>query len=362
MSRSLRAAVIGLGWAGTVHARALAHMDGVNLVAVADTDPVRRVAYPAQRQAIDVNELLTLDLDYCVVATPTATHEEVGLTLADAGINALIEKPLAPTLEASLRLVDAFDRRALIAAVGHTERRNPAIGELAARLRTGEFGTLYALATRRHSPFPDRIRDVGVVTDIGIHDVDLVAYLTGRHITSVAARTAHISGRAHEDLATATCVLDGAGLATIELSRIAPLKERLVTVYTAAGRVSVDALTCTITHHTNASLQAGERADRFPGMTTGPIISRHIDGPEPFYAQNAAFRDALQGRPHDIVTLREGAAAVAATEAILTAARTNASTPVPAPVPTALPGPQAASHDAPAAAFTSRTSLEGSPL
>jgi len=318
-------------------------MDGVDLVAVADTDPDRRAAYPALHQAVDVDGLLALDLDYCVVATPTATHDQVGLALAAAGINALIEKPLASTLAASRRLVDAFDQQRLVAAVNHTERRNPAIGELVARLRSGEFGPIYTVATRRHSPFPDRIRDVGVVSDIGIHDVDLVAYLTGHQITSVTAHTVRISGRSHEDLATATCVLDGGGLATIEVSRIAPLKERLVTLYTASGRVSVDAITRTITHHTNAAHQGIGQSEGFPGMAAGPMIRCRVDGAEPFYAQNEAFRDALYGRSHDIVTLHEGAAAVAATEAILTAAQTGSSTPVPRLQP--------AGHDVPATAL-----------
>ncbi|PZG45875.1 hypothetical protein C1I98_15085 [Spongiactinospora gelatinilytica] len=328
MSPPLRAAVIGLGWAGSVHAQALARIDGVELVAVADTDPTRRAAYPHLYQAADVTGLLGHDLDYCVVATPTATHEQVGLTLADAGINALIEKPLAPTLAAALRLAAAFEQRGLVASVGHTERRNPAIAELATRLRAGDFGDLYALATRRHSPFPDRIRDTGVVSDIGIHDVDLIAYLTGRPISSVAARTASLTGRGHDDLAVAWCLLDDGGLASMELSRVAPLKERLLVLHTAAGRVSVDAVTRTITHHTNAAIGAGAPLTGFRGMSRGRVISHHIEGPEPFHAQSLAFRDALRGRAHDLVTLREGVAAVAATEAILAAARLGTDVPV----------------------------------
>ncbi|MFI6296646.1 Gfo/Idh/MocA family protein [Nonomuraea sp. NPDC050790] len=329
MNRPLRAAVIGLGWAGTVHANALTRIDGVNLVAVADPDPVRRAAYPHVHQAADVSELLPHGLDYCIVATPTATHEQIGLALADASIHALIEKPLAPSLAASRRLVDAFERRGLIAAVGHTERRNPAIAELATLLRTGEFGQVYAVATRRHSPFPDRVHDVGVVTDIGIHDLDLITYLTGRRITSITAHTMRVSGRGHDDAAMAMCMLEGGGMATVEVSRLAPLKERLIILHTAAGRVCVDAVTRTITHHLNAADGSDPGPGGFPGMAPGRIIIHQVEGLEPFHAQSLAFRDALQGRAHDLVTLREGAAAVAATEATLASAHSGITVTVP---------------------------------
>ncbi|NRQ33942.1 Gfo/Idh/MocA family oxidoreductase [Nonomuraea sp. NN258] len=329
MKRTLRTAVIGLGWAGTVHARVLSRMEGIDLVAVADSDPEQLARYPSLHQATHMEQLLHLGLDYCVVATPTETHEEIGLMLAAAGINALIEKPLASNLAAAVRLADAFDHEGLMACVGHTERRNPAIRDLAGRLHAGDYGSIYAIATRRHSPFPDRIRDVGVVTDIGIHDVDLVTWLTGRRIRSVTAHIAHISGGPHEDFATATCVLDNGVLATLQLSRIAPFKERTITLFTSAGCVTVDAITRTVDHTTNAAL-GSDRGLRngFPGMDAGSITRFQVSGLEPFHVQNLAFRDALLGLPAQLVTLREGVAAVAATEAILSSARTGTSATV----------------------------------
>ncbi|MFI6324801.1 Gfo/Idh/MocA family protein [Nonomuraea sp. NPDC050556] len=292
--RNLRAGVIGLGWAGTVHCQVLEALAGVDLVAVADT------AYR------DVSHLLTLGLDYCVVATPTETHEQIGILLAEVGINAIIEKPLASTLTAANKLIEAFATNGLVATVGHTERRNPAIREVATRLRDGEFGAIHAISTRRNSPFPERIRDVGVVTDIAIHDVDLAAWLAARPIESVSARIRHVSGHPHEDLATAVCKLDDETLATIQVSRITPFKERILTVHAEAGTITADAVSRTVTHYTSAG-----------------ALTSEITGPEPFQAQHEAFLDALRGRGDDIVSLSEGAAAVAVTEAIHRSARTG---------------------------------------
>ncbi|MFG1879321.1 Gfo/Idh/MocA family protein [Sphaerisporangium sp. NPDC049003] len=325
MSKALRAAVIGLGWAGGVHVKVLSSLDGVDLVAVADTDPERRVAFDGLRTAADVGELVRIGVDYCVVATPTTEHERISLELAAAGVHALIEKPLASTSAEATRLAEAFDRAGLVAAVGHTERRNAAVQELGARLRNGDYGSVYQVATRRNSPYPARIRDVGVVTDVAIHDVDLATWLTGRHITSVAAQVVHVTGGPHEDLATAVLRLGDDVIADIQVSRVSPSKERIVIVHTAMGCVTADALSRTITYHAHGEIDGDAAASGSLSDVPGRRTTYEVPYAEPFRVQHEAFRDALLGLPNDIVTLRQGVAAVEATEAILTAARTGTS-------------------------------------
>ncbi len=188
MSR-LRAGLVGLGAMGRNHARVLAGLEGVDLVGVVEPagDPHRL----AQGAAVvdTVEELLGLGVDYAVVACPTGLHEQVGLALAEAGVAALIEKPLAHSVAAAERLAEAFGARGLVAGVGHIERYNPALQSLRARLEAGELGEVYQVVTRRQGPFPARIADVGVVKDLATHDIDLTAWVTGHPYTSVAART-----------------------------------------------------------------------------------------------------------------------------------------------------------------------------
>ena len=106
---TLRAGLIGLGMMGRHHARVLRSLDGVELVAVADPlgDP-HKVAGGLDLHR-SVEEILAVGLDYCVVAVPTAYHEEIGLALAEAGVHALIEKPLAPDGEGARRLAETFE-------------------------------------------------------------------------------------------------------------------------------------------------------------------------------------------------------------------------------------------------------------
>ncbi|MGA5284895.1 Gfo/Idh/MocA family protein [Streptomyces griseoincarnatus] len=321
MTKSLRVGVIGLGWAGNTHARTVRDLEGVELVGVADPDPVRRAAYTDIHAVDTPDKLFDLRLDYCVVAAPTDQHESIGLRAAAAGVHALIEKPLAHSEEAALGLADAFDDACLVGAVGHSERYNPAMRKLSELLQKGEHGRIYHVATSRTGPFPGRIRDVGVVRDMTIHDVDLITWLTGYSIDRVLASTSKVSGGEHEDIATAICRLSGGQIAQVHANWVSPRRERQVTVYTQHGVYVADALAHTVTHYTNDAPR--EVGKGFAGVAPGPTTTYPTDGPQPFTAEHSVLRDVLLGRPARvaIVSLREGAAAVAAAEAILTAAR-----------------------------------------
>ncbi|QVJ03512.1 Gfo/Idh/MocA family oxidoreductase (plasmid) [Nocardiopsis eucommiae] len=327
MNDSLRVGIIGLGWAGTVHARTVKEMDGLSLAGVMDPSPERRASTVGAPAVATVEELLRLGVDYCVVAAPTRHHEDIGLQLAKVRVPALIEKPLAHDLRSATRLVDAFEEADVVSAVGHTERHSPAVREMRRLLTEEDFGPIYQITTRRQGPFPARIQDVGVVRDLAIHDIDLIRWLTGDSIHQVSANVGAVSGRGTEDLATVLCRLTHGGLATLDTNWVSPRKERQVTVYTERGCLVADALAGTVTHYLNGAHAHGNRPDgSFPGSSSGLVITYPAQGELPFAAEHRAMRDTLLGQMGPLVTLREGAAAVAVTEAILASARTG--TPV----------------------------------
>ena len=106
--RRLRAGVVGLGLMGRFHCRALNDLGGVDFVGAFDPDPHSPSEMHSASVVRTLDELLALGVDYCVVAAPTAHHLELGLALAEAGVHALIEKPLALDVDESRRLTDAF--------------------------------------------------------------------------------------------------------------------------------------------------------------------------------------------------------------------------------------------------------------
>ncbi|TDE15893.1 Gfo/Idh/MocA family protein [Jiangella asiatica] len=319
---NLRAGLIGLGMMGRHHARVLRSLDGVDLVGVADPagDP-HGVAGGLDVMA-DIESLIGVGLDYCVVATPTAYHEELGLALAAAGVHALIEKPLAKDAAGAAKLTDAFEAVGLVGAVGHIERFNPALQNLRSRLAAGELGEIYQIITRRQGPFPARIADVGVVKDLGTHDIDLTAWVVGSPYASVSARTAYKSGREHEDLVAVTGQLADGTVTSHLVNWLSPMKERVTIVTGDRGAYIADTLHADLTFHANGSIPtAWSDLAQFRGVSEGDVVRYAISKPEPLRTEHEVFRDAVLGKDTEVVTMRQGLATVAVAEAVLSSAR-----------------------------------------
>ncbi|WP_405797271.1 Gfo/Idh/MocA family protein [Streptomyces longwoodensis] len=320
-TKPLRAGLVGLGSMGRHHARVLAGLEGVDFVGVVDPFGDKYGAAQGAPVLGTVEELIALGIDYAVVACPTALHEEVGLQLAEAGVCALVEKPVADTVEGARRLVQVFESRGLVAGVGHIERCNPALRSLRARLEAGELGDVYQVVTRRQGPFPHRIADVGVVKDLATHDIDLTGWVTGRQYVSIAAHTVSKSGREHEDMVSAVGRLDDGTMVNHLVNWLSPLKERFTSVTGERGCFIADTLTADLTFHSNAAVATEWEALRaFRGVSEGDMIRYAIPKREPLQVEHELFRDAVLGKPADICTLRQGMRTVEVAAAVLESA------------------------------------------
>jgi UDP-N-acetylglucosamine 3-dehydrogenase len=313
----LRAGLVGLGTMGRNHARVLAGLDGVELVGIVEPG-VPNGATQGSPVVDTVAELLALGIDYAVVACPTGLHEEVGLQLADAGVCALIEKPLANSVEAAQRLVDAFEARQLVAGVGHIERFNPALQSMRQRIEDGLLGDVFQVVTRRQGPFPHRIADVGVVMDLATHDIDLTSWVTGQEYVSVSARTLSKSGRPHEDMVAAVGNLADGTIVSHLVNWLSPLKERYTAVTGERGCLVADTLTADLTFFANGAVSSEWEAVRaFRGVAEGDMIRFAIPKREPLLVEHERFRDSVNGETNDTVTLRQGLRTVEVAAAVL---------------------------------------------
>jgi UDP-N-acetylglucosamine 3-dehydrogenase len=320
----LRAGLIGLGMMGRHHARVLGSLPGVDLVAVAD--PGGDVHGVARGRPVleSVEQLIESGIDYCMVAVPTVYHEQIGLALADAGVHAMIEKPLAQDTAASERVAAAFEGKGLVGAVGHIERYNPALQQARARIEAGELGEVYQVVTRRQGPFPARIADVGVVKDLGTHDIDLTAWVTQQEFTSVAARTTHRSGREHEDMVAVVGLLSKGTITNHLVNWLSPFKERVTVITGEKGAFVADTLTADLAFHANGELeQSWDAISKFRGVSEGDVIRYAMAKPEPLRVEHEQFRDAVLGKDADIVTMTQGLRTVRVAEACLESARTS---------------------------------------
>jgi len=322
----LRAGLIGLGVMGRHHLRLLSSLDGVDFVGVVDPLLTTSSATQGFAQFGSIDELLAAGVDYCVVAVPTALHEEVGLRLAEAGVHALIEKPLAFEAGAAQRLAEAFAFRGLVGAVGHVERYNPALQSARQRIEQGDLGMIYQVATRRQGPFPARISDVGVVKDLATHDIDLTSWVVQAPFTSVFAQTAHRSGREFEDLVSVTGSLASGIVSSHLVNWVSPFKERVTVISGEKGAFVADTLTADLTFHANGSIPTTwDEVANFRGVREGDVVRYAIAKPEPLRTEHEAFRDAVLGKPSDVVTMQQGVTVTRVADAILESAATGKS-------------------------------------
>jgi UDP-N-acetylglucosamine 3-dehydrogenase len=321
---TLRAGLIGLGSLGRHHARVLRSLDGVELVALADAMGDNHGVAGGLPVGRDVAHLIAVGIDMAVVAVPTAEHERVGLALAEAGVHAMVEKPIAENSAAGLRLAEAFESAGLVGAVGHIERFNPALQEMRRRIEDGQLGEVYQISTQRQGPFPGRIADVGVVKDLASHDIDLTAWVAQSEYASVAAQTAHRSGRPYEDMIAATGILENGVITSHLVNWLSPMKVRTTTVTGERGALVADTSSADLTFYANGTfLTEWESILPFRGVTEGDIIRYALAKREPLLVEHQTFVDAVRGGENHVVTMREGLRALEVAEAALESARTG---------------------------------------
>jgi UDP-N-acetylglucosamine 3-dehydrogenase len=322
----LRAGLIGIGMMGRHHARVLRELPGVELVAIADPAGDPHGVASDLEVLPDVESLIAAGLDLAVVAIPTRFHEDAALKLAEAGVHTLVEKPISQSVEEGQRMVDAFSAKGLVGAVGHIERFNPALQELRRRIEAGDLGEVYQVITRRQGPFPSRIADVGVGKDLGSHDVDLTAWVVQSPYRSVYAQTVHKSGREFEDMMLATGRLESGVVVNHVVNWLSPMKERVAIVTGERGAFVADTATGDLTFYANGTFPLEwESISNFRGVSEGDVTRFSFPKREPLRVEHEAFRDAVLGIRHDVVTMEEGLRVLAVVEGVIESAKTGKS-------------------------------------
>jgi predicted dehydrogenase len=318
---NLRAGLLGIGAMGRHHARVIREMGGVDLVAIADPGGDQFGVARGLRVFPDVQGLIEAGIDLAVVAAPTSVHEQAGLALAAAGVHTMLEKPIAENSVAGARLAQAFADAGLVGCVGHIERYNPALQEMRKRMQDGELGEIYQVATRRQGPFPVRISDVGVIKDLGTHDIDLTAWVAQSTYIAIAAQVAHRSGRTHEDMVVATGRLANGVNANHIVNWLSPMKERITTVTGERGAYVADTASADLTFYANGVARTEwDSITAFRGVTEGEIRRLALAKREPLRVEHEAFRDAVLGIRDDTVTLAEGLRTLLVAEAAMKSA------------------------------------------
>jgi len=285
----LKVGVIGLGWMGRVHLRNYTEMADVEVVGVVDVDETAREEVAAQfgvTAYATLDELLENDLDAVSVCVPTSLHHETGLAIMDKSVNVIIEKPLARTSEEGEDLVAKAKEKGVALMVGHVERFNPAVARVK-ELISGEDDKVISIQIERVGPYPPRIQDVGVIKDLGSHDIDLIRYLTGSEFKSVYAVCSTSIGQ-HEDSALITTEMENGVLANITTNWVTPYKGRMINVACENKYVKANLITQEVKEYSAFSAY-----DKSYSVREWPLMFR-----EPVKEELTQFLTALrQGAP-----------------------------------------------------------------
>jgi predicted dehydrogenase len=232
----VRVGVVGTGALGFHHARLLRAVEGAELVGIYDVDPERAAhvsrelgvtAFPALEPLLD-------RIDAATVVVPTPAHTPVGLAVLERGIHALVEKPLADTVDGAERLVRGAEARGALLQVGHVERFNRAVRAAGPYLAEPRF-----LQIERLAPYQPRGTDVAVILDLMIHDLDLVLELVGSEVTDVRAIGVPLL-TPHVDIANARVEFANGAVALITASRISRERTRTLRIFQPTGYFSLD--------------------------------------------------------------------------------------------------------------------------
>jgi UDP-N-acetylglucosamine 3-dehydrogenase len=294
----LRLGVIGVGVMGSNHARVLSDMAGVELVALADPDRKQRdfVAGTLGCGAVaDAAALLRSGIDAAIIAAPTHLHHDIAQQCIDAGVHVLVEKPIASTIEESRAIVAAARRAGVTLMVGHVERFNPAVQSIKRAIKDQD---ILSIAITRVGPFPPRMSNVGVVIDLGVHDIDLIRWFTESEIVEIQPQMSSAVAE-REDIALLQFRTASGVLAHINTNWLTPFKARTIHVATRDKYLIADLLTLQVT-------------ECFGFQPDGSYSMRHLSVgyAEPLRSELVAFVDAVRSGERPAVTGEEAVASL----------------------------------------------------
>ena len=327
--------MIGVGAFGRNHARVyrqLQQTDSVRLVGVVDPDTARADAVAREfgcRAFGSIEQMLTThsEVQAASVAVPTVLHLEVARTLMEAGVDVLIEKPVAATLGEADELIGLASAHQRVAQVGHLERFNPAVRATLPLINRPMFFEVHRL-----SVFSPRALDVDVVLDLMIHDLDIVLTFVKSGVKEIRAVGLPILS-SKVDIANVRIEFESGCVANFTASRVSTERVRKLRFFQAGQYISIDygrqdVLVFSVSGasgeaHPNvakdATLGWGTRsASSTPSVNPQISMAKPaITAEEPLLAEIEAFLRAVRERSRPVVSLEDGRRALELGLAIL---------------------------------------------
>jgi len=270
---------IGVGGWGKNHTRILSQL-GV-LSAVCDSDSQRSKEY-GEKYSVNHYEslddlLISEEFDGAFVVTPTSTHTEIATKLLEAKKHVLVEKPMTYKSEDGEKLAKLAEKNKVILTCGYIERFNPAVEVVKKFVKEKKFGDLVMLEFHRENRMPLHIKDVGIIYDTSVHDIDTANWLFDDMPHVVFARAGKIKHE-HEDFASIMLGYKDDKVAIISSNWITPKKVRKFNAVCTDAIISSDFITQEIIVEKNDKTETVQNEKQEPLLLEIQSFLGTIDG------------------------------------------------------------------------------------
>ncbi|MET0103776.1 MAG: Gfo/Idh/MocA family oxidoreductase [Sedimenticola sp.] len=295
MSEKLRVGVVGVGYLGRFHALIYSRMSNVELVGVADInkETARSVAGECGCEAFELGKDLLGKVDAVSIVVPTTHHLDEARPFLENGVHMLLEKPIASTVEEGREIVRIAEEGGAILQIGHLERFNAGVMSLAERIVRPRF-----IEAHRMGGFVARATDVDVVSDLMIHDIDIILSLVKSEITSISAVGTPVLTQ-HVDIANARLEFANGTVANVIASRVSEKQTRRIRVFEENRYESLDFV--------KQRIETAYPKPR-PGEEWPEVVVEQLDVEpvKPLDAELAAFVDCINDGARPLVDGQTG--------------------------------------------------------
>lgn len=295
----IRVGVVGVGYLGQHHARIYAEMPGVTLAGVADPDSARarEIAEKYGTDCFPDHRRMFGRVDAVSIVSPTVTHYEIAQDFLKQGVDLLLEKPMTVTLAQAEELVRLAGEKARILQIGHVERFNGAVRQLAGLVANPGF-----IEAHRLGSFVGRATDVDVILDLMIHDIDIILSLIDSPVREIRAKGVPVI-TSNVDIANARLEFENGCVANVTASRVSAHPQRKIRFFQPDTYVSLD--------FQEQKVECFRRIGDPNGYLAGSpprIIEEKVSIPkeEPLKVELSSFIDVIRTRSRPVVSGREG--------------------------------------------------------
>lgn len=305
----LNVGVIGVGRMGQEHARVFSQLQETNLVAVSDTNEKQGQYLATKYEARyfkNYREMLErVNIDALSIAVPTSLHKDVAVECIRRQKPILIEKPIADSIENAKLIVKEAERYKVKVTVGHIERFNLVVQELKNVIHQRKLSAITSISTKRVGVYPPRIKDVNVIVDLAVHDIDICNFLLGKKPTAVYARAGKALNSKKFDYASILVKYNGVD-AVIQVNWITPVKIRELCVTGIKGYAELNYLTQTLRIYENDYKRGYDSFGDFVVEFGSPRIREVSIKEEPLKLELSHFIHYVRDDKTPLVTLEDG--------------------------------------------------------